>query len=817
MAKKKVDLLKVFQPSDTVAFIAIGIGLVIALIAPGDNLAVRLIGICIAILGGVALFMMVSPRLTDLQIITPIRPSTTPDLSSRTTQDAAKKSQTFDPEAYRESFGQAESEEVPFIDERQTNLFEEQSSTASRKSSQQQSTPVQGAPEAMPVLGTELVSDGESSVRIVGVKKAAQSPAEPPKLVSELRQAARASLLDGPITEEIQLSEDIVIRPIKKQAAEPAPEQQVQPAPADVPSSEPLSDESCIVIVDHDVEADDTYSEEIVLEPAPATAFEDPSLDIQPIVVIDDSLEPTPEPTPEPGPTPVAAQPRETSRRSPVVSLSTFVNEADEEDMSAQEPRREFDHLLNRVLMVIRSATNARTAAFLWVNHERQQLVVEAKITEAEAEFTSQRKIPMGIDALSQIAREGRPEIITQISATAELELLPYYERSAATVSFIGVPVYYGGNVVGILFADSLVEDAYSDITVGFFGQFTKLISGLVSSYTSKYDLLHANTTLEALRHFRSALGTETPSLQHVIKALFGTLIQYMDISRIGVVSHDAAKKAWTLTDARSAMDDGYRGHVGTTVDLSRALVGQAVQGAAAVVATDDGATVRVFSQEPALDGGQFVAVPIATASECFGALFMENMESSLSQQDVALAESLGEHVASLFEQIYRAANLQQSALLDAATGVLNVQGFEMRVREEFARAIDYNTPLTLCVIELDPSRATTEQRQYAVLHVLRLIKEQLREYDVVARVDEYQLALALGGYKLQEAQNWTETMRREVASSPVDVQGKRLSFTVSVGIAQAEPRDTWDDVIAHAHAAVGVSKKSGNRVTVFA
>jgi diguanylate cyclase (GGDEF)-like protein len=181
------------------------------------------------------------------------------------------------------------------------------------------------------------------------------------------------------------------------------------------------------------------------------------------------------------------------------------------------------------------------------------------------------------------------------------------------------------------------------------------------------------------------------------------------------------------------------------------------------------------------------------------------------------LAESLGEHVASLFEQIYRAANLQQSALLDASTGVLNVQGFEMRVREEFARAIDYNTPLTLCVIELDPSRATAEQRQYAVLHVLRLIKEQLREYDVVARVDEYQLALALGGYKLQEAQNWTETMRREVASSPVDVQGKRLSFTVSVGIAQAEPRDTWDDVIAHAHAAVGVSKKSGNRVTVFA
>jgi diguanylate cyclase (GGDEF)-like protein len=806
MPKKKVDLLKVFQPSDAVAFIAIGIGLVIALIAPGDNLAVRLIGICIAILGGVALFMMVSPRLTDLQIITPIRPSSTPDLSSRTTQDSAKKSQTFDPDAYRESFGQADSDEVPFIDERQTNLFEEQQPSTPRVMSRSAPTPQTQVPVHLPPLGVDLASDSESSVRIVGVKNLTPSKAEPPKLVSEMRQAARASLIDGHITEEIQLSEDIVIRParpVQQQSestsatpSEQAPEN-VVPAEQEERIESAITETPRMVIIDEPVEEDVEITSEIIEAEA----------SVEPDIVYSQ----------EPATAVASTQPRETSRRSPVVSLSTFVNDVDEEDMSSQEPRREFDYLLNRVLMVIRSATNARTAAFLWVNHERQQLVVEAKITEAETEFTQQRKIPMGIDALSQIAREGRPEIITQISSGAELELLPYYERSAGTVSFIGVPVYYGGNVVGILFADSLVEDAYSDITVGFFGQFTKLISGLVSSYTSKYDLLHANTTLEALRHFRTALGSGEPTLQLVIKAMFGTLIQYMDISRIGVVSFDPSQRTWTLTDARSAMEDGYRGHVGTAVDLTRSLVGQAIQSASSVVATDDGSAVRIFSGEPPLDGGQFVAVPLATTTESFGALFMENLESSLSQQDIALAEALGEHIGSLFEQIHRATALQHNALLDASTGVLNASGFEMRVREEFARAVDYNAPLTLCVVELDPSRTSAEQREHAVLHVLKLIKEQLREYDVVARVDEYQIALALGGYKLQEAQNWAETMRREVASSPVDVQGKRLSFTVSIGIAQAEPRDNWDDVIAHAQAALGVSKKSGNKVTVFA
>lgn len=786
MPKKKIGFTDVLQPSDAIAFIVIGIGLVIALIPSGDTFAFRLIGICIAILGGVALFMTVSPRLTDLQIINPVRPSTTADLSSRTVQDAQKKSQTFDPEAYRESFGVNDSES-PFVDENQTVLFDDGQGASVSRPAEVNFLPT------IPSIGTEFAADSESSVRIVGVKKPSKSIAsEPPKLVSQLRKEARAKgipdpsstepaiqIISGPVTEEIQLSEDVVIRPVRR-----TDEQEL--GGADVQPIEHSDDLDVIQVIDVVDEAE--LQEEVIDE-------------------ISEYQESVPLPT----------QPRETTRRSPSVSLSTFVDETADDTSSPQDPRHEFDSLLQHVLMVIRSATNARTAAFLWVNHERQQLVVEAKITEAEQEFTSNRKLPMGRDALSQIAREGRPEIITQISPSAELELLPYYQRNAGTVSFIGVPVYYAGNVVGILIADSLLEDAYSDITVGFFGQFTKLISGLVLSYTSKYDLFNSSKTLEALENFRTSVGTNTSDLHHVIKALFSTLIAHMEVSRIGVVSFDMQQRCWALTDARSALDDGYRGCVGTPVDLATSAVGEAIRTATPVVRVDDGTMVRVFASEPPLDGGQFVAVPLATSTECFGAVFLENMESTLSQQDTALAESIASHIATYFEHIQHAATLQHAALLDNSTGVLNDQGFSMRVREEFARAVDYNIPLTVCVLRLDPSRATQQQRDQAVLHILKLVKDQLREYDVVSRIGDDTLGLALVGYKLQEAQNWTETMRREVASSPVEIDGKRLSFTVSIGIAQAEPRDQWDDLIAHADAALGISTKSGNKVTVFA
>ncbi len=828
MPKQKVDLRSVFQPSDSIIFLVIAVGLFIAIYL--DEMAVRLIGICISILGGVALFMIVSPRLTDLQIIAPIRPSQTPDLGSRIVTDGKKTSQTFDPDAYRKSFGLTEGGESSFVDEKQIDLFEGHTDLVQHPAIEPP-VPVVRPVAAPPVREQQFIdsSDPESGIRILGTKKS--KPAAAPKLVSELRQEHRknaelnpepsideatfsstTATITGPVTSEIQLSEDIIVRPRSKSRQVP------QDVPQEVPQ-QPASD----MQPEQSPRVAPEEAPSIVIHDAPATelptatdppAFEDAVEDNDPIEI----AEPEPVRTGDDISDLVSetSKPRETSRRSPAVSLATFVNDEDE-DLSSQEPRREFDFLLNRVLMVIRSATNARTAAFLWVNAERQQLVVEAKITEAEQEFTTERKIPMGPDAVSQIAREGRPEIITQISSTAELDLLPYYVKPAQTVSFIGVPVYYGGNVVGILCADSKIEDAYSDITVGFFGQFTKLISGLVSSYTTRYDLMQASSVVEATRQFREHMGGTPSNTQQIIRALFATLIQHMDISRIGVVTFDRAAGAWTLADARSALDDGYRQNVGVAIDLTHTAVGEAISSAATVVRSADDGGIRVLDNEPSLEVGQFVAVPLATATESYGSLFIENVVAPLAQQEVALAAAIAEQAGALFDQLRKEDDLRTAALLDHGTGVLNAQGFEMRVREEFARAVDYNIPLTLCIMHLDPSRASSEQREHAVLHILRIMKQQLREYDILARLDADHLALGLVGYKSQEAHNWTETMRRDIASSPVEIDGKRMSFTVSIGLAQAEPRATWDDLIAHANAALEVSRRSGNRVTVFA
>lgn len=815
MARNKVDLRQVFLPQDSIAFIVIAIGLFIALFL--DEMAVRLIGVCIAVLGGVALFMMVSPRLTDLSVKRPPRPTESPSFQSETHVDPLKKSQVFDRAAYQATFGAEDASGEQVVDERQTALFPEMISEAERRTHEQ-------APSSADLLdGTKELGDGASSVRIVSVRgpkkdrapeppltinsRAAQraaelqavaggSPAEPAEQPTSaaVEPAPRAAAPTEPtipavVTEEIQLSDDVIVRP-RSADSKPFVPPPTPPAeePINLPAEEP-ADESEAAIA----------SESDPLVPAvAASAAARPRVTI---TLADEEAS-------VPAPAPVSHK-----RRRSEISVSAFMADEDEEMESSEEPRKEFDYLVNRVLMVIRSATIARTAAFFWYNREKQQLVLEAKITDVEDHFTKKRKIQVGHDVISQIAREGRPEILTQISPAAELDLLPYYQFKANTASFVGVPVYFKGNVVGVLCADAAEEDAYTDVTVGFFGHFTKLISGLVSSYTTKFDLQQAARTLDAMRTFKSFMDESSDTESDVVQALFETAIRLMDVSTIGVCMFDRGKRIWTIADARSVYSD-YQDLVGTPIDLDQALIGECIKSGEVLTVTDPD-MVRVSVDEYDLRGGQLVCIPLRSARRTYGALYIENSEASLSQQDISIGEQIGDLAGDALERIRSTEQLQQGALLDVGTGLLNKEGVERRLHEEFARSMDYQVPLTVCLVEIDGS-IDASRRQVVLDRIIERIREQIRDYDVVGRYNEQLIAIGLVAYRAQEAQFWAENLRREIASTPIEVDGKRITSTISIGLAEARPSESWESLIANATTALEASARQQNKVTVF-
>src|SRR5581483_698473 len=166
--------------------------------------------------------------------------------------------------------------------------------------------------------------------------------------------------------------------------------------------------------------------------------------------------------------------------------------------------------------------------------------------------------------------------------------------------------------------------------------------------------------------------------------------------------------------------------------------------------------------------------------------------------------------------------SLQAEARVDPKTGLFNARYFAATLREELARAIRFDRPMSLVMADLDLLRDINNTYGHlagdAVLAgVARIFREQLREYDVPARFGGEEFSILLPETRLAEAVQIAERIRRAVAASSFDVStsSEAIRATVSIGIA-SYPRDGSDanELVHQADLAVYRAQLQGrNRV----
>jgi diguanylate cyclase (GGDEF)-like protein len=487
------------------------------------------------------------------------------------------------------------------------------------------------------------------------------------------------------------------------------------------------------------------------------------------------------------------------------------------------EPRKEFEYALGRILMVIRSVTNTRTAAFILVNQEKQELMLESFVSQQPDEIVNNPKFPIRNDIISQIVNNAKPEILTEINPSAELDLLPYYRQAVGISSFIGIPVFYQESVAGILCADSAETDAYDSFTVGFMGHFSKLISTMVQSYTEKYDLLQASRTLEAISLFETIVYDESMTEDDVLSSLIESVNKILDYDTCGICAYDEDNGGWIIKAIHSRSGAG-ESISGNPIDLENTLAGESVIRNSTVISVPvESDRVRTHPRESDIGDGFFVAAPMKTSNCTYGALFIEGMNpDSISSYDVSVLEVLAEHAASNMEKMQFMNMLHTTALIDATTGILNPPAFYRRLEEEVIRTGDFNVPMSFCLLQID-KYASFDPEQYhertekALYHVLNLVQDNIRLYDVFGRADNTTFGIALIGMDVDQAKLWAERVRNEIAISQLDIEGRKFSVTVSIGVADTSRADNIDMIVTNARKMLDKSLEKTNSVSVFA
>jgi len=189
------------------------------------------------------------------------------------------------------------------------------------------------------------------------------------------------------------------------------------------------------------------------------------------------------------------------------------------------------------------------------------------------------------------------------------------------------------------------------------------------------------------------------------------------------------------------------------------------------------------------------------------------------------------EYVYAVFDDISETVRLQHElevqANRDFLTDVANRRHFFAKASQELARAVRYDTPLSMLMLDIDHFKVVNDTHGHAAGDlVLRLVAQvctaALREVDVLGRIGGEEFAVLLPQTSGNMAADVAERIRQSVEHAPFafGVGGANIPITVSLGVstldrAQNTPT-TADALLQAADTALYQAKHSGrNRVCV--
>jgi len=525
-----------------------------------------------------------------------------------------------------------------------------------------------------------------------------------------------------------------------------------------------------------------------------------------------------------------AAEGREVSAPAREFQISDFFDFDSDIYRGDPEPRTEFNFLLNKVLTVIKEVLFAHSAVFFWANREKGQMVMEARVSDG-SNFISSRRFPMGHDLTSKVAESGKPELVTDVNPRSELEMLPYYDTPISIKSFVGVPVYFSRKMkehsaerpVAVIAVDSKAADEFGVETLTLLGQFTKLVSALIKSYTDKYDLLLDSELLRSIRRMQERIR-KSFSLNVIVQALSDETSKLVSWDCLSVVWYDERKHAWLAGKVTNRSLEGSI-LLEQAIDFPGSIVGQTIKNNTHALVDDlEASTVSRYSaQEKGERIGSFISVPISSVNKCYGALNVESRDKyNFSRQDIEMLYRLAENAASALEILYLQEAINEYVIVDPLTGVYSKKFFLQRLEEELQRADDHALELSFLFLSLDRTgdigeRFDQEGLDRVLVTLAKTIRASIRPYDIAGRYGADRFVVVLANTAASEAYLWAEKIRKSIAGHVINAAGKSFSVTVSIGVCGALEGMRKEELLGNAAAVLNkATEAGGNAVRIF-
>ena len=220
---------------------------------------------------------------------------------------------------------------------------------------------------------------------------------------------------------------------------------------------------------------------------------------------------------------------------------------------------------------------------------------------------------------------------------------------------------------------------------------------------------------------------------------------------------------------------------------------------------------------------------PLISESKLLGCIVTKSTDNELSEKEIEYLEQLTNQAATTINRANVYAEILKHATLDALTGFYNRRQLEERLKQEVSSAKRQKRNLCAIMTDIDFFKSVNDTYGHAVgdlvlKTVARVIKLQLRDYDIAGRYGGEEFVIMLPYTRLEEAKIVAERLRKAVENTQIDItkvnpdaKDKKINVTISLGVYEYHKEDYEKTLIRNADKALYIAKETGrNKVAVI-
>ncbi len=492
-----------------------------------------------------------------------------------------------------------------------------------------------------------------------------------------------------------------------------------------------------------------------------------------------------------------------------------IVHEKFPEDVNQDE---QFGFVLEKILSVVKDAFMAHTAVFFWYNKTKKRLTLERYVSSSGQ--IAKKKFDLEDDILGKIVQKEEPELLTDISPSAEIDVIRYYNLPQGIKSFIGVPLFYGKTLAGILALDSKVNDAFGIESIFSLGRVVRVISIIISMFEEKFSESQAEQRLKALLsvlNYDRRFETES-ELFTALENVVGGLIPWDAFTFVYYFPNEQKFKTTKIVNRTSLK------YIGESleIDLNGTLVGKAILSGIPVKIDDTSISEypRFAKTEDVSFDGSFLSIPMIYNDQNYGVLCFESLKkNAYTNDDVNFVKNSMKMFAFILYSYSTIHVFKNLLSVDIETKALNHDSFVERLTVDLVKGNELGVQGAVALIKVDEfleedSLFEGDPFPKVLKAIAQMIRDEMTPLNIFGRLKEKVFGVYFFNASAKDVFLWAEKLRIKIARKPIAVVSKQTTFTVSIGVASAHKKTDVQEVLYNAELALNKAiEKGGNSV----